>query len=77
MDNFTPYSALLGGILLGTSATLLLWMNGQIAGISGIFRGAIKMRATDRLWRLLFFVGLVLGGGLWWWIMGPTKAFLV
>jgi len=72
MENFTPYSALLGGILLGTSATLLLWMNGQIAGISGIFRGAIKMRTTDRLWRLLFLVGLVLGGGLWWWILGPT-----
>jgi uncharacterized membrane protein YedE/YeeE len=72
MENFTPYSALLGGILLGTSATLLLWMNGQIAGISGIFRGALKMRTTDRLWRVLFLAGLVLGGGLWWQIMGPT-----
>ena len=72
MENFTPYSALLGGILLGTSAALLLWMNGQIAGISGIFRGALKMRTTDRLWRVLFLAGLVLGGGLWWQIMGPT-----
>ena len=72
MENFTPYSALLGGVLLGTSATLLLWMNGQIAGISGIFRGAIKMRAPDRLWRILFLVGLVCGGALWWRIMGPS-----
>lgn len=72
MENFTPYTALLGGILLGTSSTLLLWLNGQIAGISGIFRGAIKMGAPDRLWRILFLVGLVIGGGAWWQIMGPT-----
>ena len=72
MENFTPYSALLGGILLGTSATLLLWMNGQIAGISGIFRGALKMRTTDRLWRVLFLAGLVLGGGLWWQLTEPS-----
>ena len=29
-------SALLGGVLIGVSATLLLWLNGRIAGISGI-----------------------------------------
>ena len=72
MEHFTPYSALIGGILIGTSATLLLWMNGQIAGISGIFRGVLKMRAPDKLWRLYFLLGLVLGSGTWWRLMGPT-----
>ena len=72
MENFTPYASLIGGILIGCSATLLLWMNGQIAGISGIFRGAIKMRTPDRLWRILFLIGLVLGGSIWWYGMGPN-----
>lgn len=72
MENFTPYSALIGGIILGASATLLLWLNGQIAGISGIFRGAIKMRTPDRVWRLLFLGGMVFGGWIWWHFMGPT-----
>ncbi len=56
MENFTSCSALLGGVLLGTSATLLLWMNGQIAGISGIFGDALKMRTTDRF-MFAFIVG--------------------
>jgi len=72
MENFTPYSALAGGIMIGLSATLLLWMNGQIAGISGIFRGVLKMRSPDRWWRVLFLLGVAIGGGLWWQLAGPT-----
>ncbi len=72
MENFTPYSAVIGGALLGTAATLLLWLNGQIAGISGIFQGAIKMHSPDRLWRIFFLAGLVCGGALCLQIMGPS-----
>ncbi len=72
MENFTPVSALAGGLLIGLSATLLLWLNGQIAGISGIFRGVLKMRSPDRAWRSLFLLGLVIGGGIWWHGFGPT-----
>ncbi len=72
MENFTPISALAGGILIGISATLLLWLNGQIAGISGIFRGVLKMRSPDRAWRSLFLLGLVIGGAIWWYGFGPT-----
>ncbi|MGR8948508.1 MAG: YeeE/YedE family protein [Gammaproteobacteria bacterium] len=72
MENFTPISSLIGGVLIGTAATLLLWLNGQIAGISGIFRGALKMRTDDRLWRVLFLLGLAVGGGLWWHLAGPS-----
>lgn len=62
MTEFTPVSALIGGALIGLAATLLLKLNGRIAGISGILNGALSLRPGDRTWRLLFVVGLVLGG---------------
>ena len=54
--------ALLGGMLIGLSATLLLAFNGRIAGISGIVNGAIQEHEG---WRWLFLVGMVLGGMLY------------
>lgn len=62
MENFTPYSATAGGMLIGISVSLLLLMNGRIAGISGILNGALYARKTERLWRLVFLLGLILGG---------------
>jgi uncharacterized membrane protein YedE/YeeE len=72
VENFTPYSALIGGVLLGISATFLLWLNGRIAGISGIFGAATRPRTPDRVWRILFLIGLISGGAIWWQLMGPT-----
>jgi len=60
--NFTPYSALLGGILVGIAATLLMWLNGRIAGISGILGGLLPPEKGDTVWRFAFVVGLVVGG---------------
>jgi uncharacterized membrane protein YedE/YeeE len=62
MIEFTPVSALVGGGLIGLAAVLLLKFNGRIAGISGIVNGALTMQSGDRLWRLLFILGLVIGG---------------
>jgi uncharacterized membrane protein YedE/YeeE len=62
MTPFTPISALIGGLLIGLSACLLLLLNGRIAGISGIVGGLLQARAGEqRLWRSLFLAGLVLG----------------
>ena len=61
MENFTPFSALAGGALIGISVTLLLLFNGRIAGISGILNGLFFAPKNDRLWRWLFLLGLVLG----------------
>ena len=62
MENFTPYSALIGGALIGLSAALLLFLNGRIAGISGIVSKALfPEQRGDMGWRLFFLVGLVLG----------------
>jgi len=63
MENFTPVTGLIGGLIIGFAATLLLWFNGRIAGISGIFNGLITARRKgDSLWRVLFILGLVAGG---------------
>lgn len=61
MENFTPLTALIGGLLIGGSAALTLWMNGRIAGISGILSGIIVPRGGDALWRTLFVGGLLCG----------------
>jgi uncharacterized membrane protein YedE/YeeE len=58
-------SALVGGALIGLSASLLLLFNGRIAGISGIAGGVLSQRTRAELaWRLTFLVGLVGGGFL-------------
>jgi uncharacterized protein len=63
MNNFTPIAALMGGLLIGISSSLLLWLNGKIAGISGIANGALWAKTSDeRAWRILFVVGLIIGG---------------
>ena len=62
---FSPLSALLGGALIGLSATALLWLNGRIAGISGIAWNALVQRGAEQHWRLAFLAGLVVGASLW------------
>ena len=56
------FAPLAGGVLIGTSALLLLWLSGRIAGVSGIVGGLITAPARDRGWRLAFLAGLGLGG---------------
>ncbi|MEO8156999.1 MAG: YeeE/YedE thiosulfate transporter family protein [Betaproteobacteria bacterium] len=70
MENFTPISALLGGLLIGGSATLLLWLNGRIAGISNIASGIFARKPGDLSWRLLFLGGLVAGAGAYYLLFG-------
>ena len=62
MTNFTPWSALGGGALIGISASILLLLNGRVAGISGILGGLVRPRADETSWRALFVVGLLVGG---------------
>ena len=59
MENFTPVSGLIGGLLIGAAAALLLLANGRIAGISGIMGGALNPKKDETVWRLAFFVGLI------------------
>ncbi|EKO3580188.1 YeeE/YedE family protein [Vibrio metschnikovii] len=57
-----PWYSLFGGMLLGVSATLLLLLNGKVAGVSGILGGLLTPKAQDTAWRWLFMIGLVAGG---------------
>lgn len=80
-----PYlSALAGGVMIGLSATLLLLLNGRIAGISGILAGAMRRPApgwqrADWLrstWpaNLLFLLGLLAGPWLYRLAFGAWPA---
>ena len=61
MEDFTPVSGLVGGLLIGLAVVLLLLLNGRLAGISGIVGGLVAPKGTDRGWRAAFVAGLVLG----------------
>jgi uncharacterized membrane protein YedE/YeeE len=58
-NNFTPWTSLAGGILIGLAAALLLLMSGRIAGVSGIVGGLIPPRSGERSWRIAFLAGLI------------------
>jgi uncharacterized protein len=62
MHNFTPIASLLGGILIGLSASAMLLLQGKIAGISGIFAGVLRPAWGDTLWKASFLFGLFSGG---------------
>lgn len=68
MTHFTPFSAALGGAFIGASASLLLLLNGKVAGISGIFGGLLNPRSSERSWRALFLAGLLGSGLLFAWL---------
>ncbi len=61
MENFTPVSGLLGGLLIGLSTALLVLLNGRIAGISGIVGGLLARRGSEIGWQTVFLAGLLLG----------------
>lgn len=62
--HFTPWSALAGGALIGLAASLLIALNGRIAGISGLLAGALE-GGEGRGEKALFILGLLLAPLLW------------
>ena len=60
MHNFTPISALIGGIIIGLSVVLYFYATGRLAGISGIFENAIT-QTSQRVSNTLFLIWLVVG----------------
>lgn len=55
---------IIGGIFIGLAASTLMFFNGKIAGVSGIFQGLLAPRAGDISWRVAFVAGLVVGGAV-------------
>ena len=60
MHNFTPFSALIGGLIIGLSVVLYFYATGRLAGISGIFENAIT-QTSQRVSNTLFLIGLLVG----------------
>ena len=56
--------ALGGGLLIGLAAVLLMALNGQIFGVSGIAAAAIDPQTPDRGWQWALLAGLLTGGML-------------
>ena len=58
--NFTPISALTGGLIIGFSVFLFFILNGRMTGISGIASNFLISK-NNRIDNLLFLIGLILG----------------
>ena len=55
----TPWSSLLGGVLIGVAAAMFALLNGRIAGISGVLGSLLTPVRGDVGWRAAFIAGLV------------------
>jgi uncharacterized membrane protein YedE/YeeE len=86
--HFTFWQSLAGGMLVGVAATMLILLNGQIAGISGIV--AKLFDTKQNAWRWVFVVGLLLSPYLYrffsplptmqfdmHWLIYPVAGFVV
>ncbi len=58
--NFTPYSSLIGGLIIGVAIVLFFITTGRLAGISGIVSSTLE-KNENKFSNLLFIIGLVLG----------------
>lgn len=75
MQNFTPVESLVGGIVIGIAALVLLRFYRRIAGISGIFGGLFLFDVGETLWRLVFLAGLITGGIILYFLHSNTVTF--
>ncbi|MEI8361895.1 MAG: YeeE/YedE family protein [Betaproteobacteria bacterium] len=64
-NNFTPWTALAGGALIGVASSLFILLNGRIAGITGIVGGLFRPIVHDAGWRIAFIIGLMIAPLSW------------
>ena len=58
--NFTPYSSLIGGLIIGVAVVLFFITTGRLAGISGIVSSTLE-KNENKFSNILFIIGLVIG----------------
>ncbi len=71
--NFTPWTALAGGVLIGAAAGMFVVLNGRIAGISGLLASLLERGAEGRGEKALFLLGILLAP-LCWLLMAELPA---
>lgn len=60
--SFTPLQSLAGGVLIGLSAVLLMFLQGRIMGATGILAGLVTGNVpADRGWRAAMVAGMIAG----------------
>lgn len=64
MTTTAAFTAVAGGVLIGLAASLFLLTHGRVAGISGLFAGAIGRTVSGRSIRIAFLGGLLAAGGV-------------
>ena len=60
---FTPLSSVIGGLLIGIAAVMLVLFRGRILGISGIVGALLQVQASPKdhyRWRLYFLAGILI-----------------
>ena len=67
--NFTPITALTGGLLIGLSVALFFILNGRMIGVSGIASNFLTSK-ENRIENLFFLVGLILGPSIYTFFLG-------
>lgn len=66
----TVLASLLGGVFIGLAAAWLLWLNGRLAGVSGILWRLLFTRSRDAWWRVLFLGGVIAGAAIYYGLFG-------
>lgn len=72
MDLGSLVQPLIGGILIGVSASMLLLLQGRVLGVSGIVGGVAIPKAGDTAWRVAALLGMLAAGGLLWLVAPET-----
>lgn len=76
---FNWITGLVGGMLIGLSATIMLAFSGRITGISGMVNNALTFR-VEEAWRWLFLGGMLAGAAIYEYVLAaqptPTSSFV-
>ena len=76
--NFTPYISLIGGILIGLAAVILMLVNGRIMGISGMTSSLLIRKEIKRSnWIIIFLFGTLVGPIIYTLFFGSFKSDMV
>ena len=74
--NFSPFTAFIGGLLIGIAVILFFVSNGRLAGVSGIVNNTLTT-SQNRITNLLFLLGLILGPLIFMIFSGASIPFFM